>query len=165
MTKNASSIIKENDPSAKIILFGGLNLYSGDDIHLQLDKNFASQLAAMNIAQYGSAISVHAYSWKGTDTPTQDVWDNYTQSLLYYQSLFLAKEIWLTETGQEFDSSNENLQAQYLLNSHQFFKGKVTHVFWYSLYDNSWELPQKFGLVNIDGTPRTAYNAMQTTAS
>lgn len=100
MVQTASPIIRQYDPTAKIILFGGLNLWSGGDANLVLDKEFARQLAAMNIQQYGDAISVHAYPWTGQ--VQQYVWGNYTESLAYYRGLFTNKslEIWVTETGQ-----------------------------------------------------------------
>jgi hypothetical protein len=57
MVQTACPIIRLHDPSAKILLFGGLNLYSGSEIHLDLDENFSSQLVAMGIEQFGDAIS------------------------------------------------------------------------------------------------------------
>jgi hypothetical protein len=62
MVKIASPIIRQYDPTAKIVLFGGLNLWSGGDQHLELDKNFSKQLATTNITQYGDVLSVHAYA-------------------------------------------------------------------------------------------------------
>jgi hypothetical protein len=162
MSKIAYPIIRTYDPSATIVLMGGLNLYSGGALNLWLDEQFASLTSSMNIAQYGDVISVHAYSWLGVQPSTQQVWDSYTQSLTYYRNLFPNLDIWVTETGQQFDQSNQNEEANYLTNAFQVFNGKVTNVFWYSLKDNSWELPQQqFGLVNSDGTTRPAYNEMQ----
>ena len=86
MAKIASPIIREYDPSAKIVLFGGLNLWSGDDPKLELDKEFARQLAALNIEQYGDAISIHPYPWMETVEPW--IWEKYDQTLAYYRDLF-----------------------------------------------------------------------------
>ena len=159
MVQTASPIIRQYDPTAKIVLFGGLNLYSGGDPHLTLDKEFARQLAAMNIEQYGDAISVHAYPW-GQDEP--QVWDSCTSSLAYYHGLFTNKslEVWITETGQTIQADGEQGQAQYMADALQYFQGKTTHLFWYSLLDNTWE-ENSFGLISHDGTPRLTYQELQ----
>lgn len=96
MAEIASPIIRQYDPTAKIVLFGGLNLWSGDDPHLKLDKDFAQQLANMGIEQYGDALSIHAYPWEKIKS---SIWENYSGSLAYYQELYPSLEIWLTETG------------------------------------------------------------------
>ena len=156
MVKTASPIIREYDPTAKIVLFGGLNLWSGNDPHLELDMNFSSELADKNIAQYGDAISVHAYPWSKTGETT--VWQRYDEALAYYSELF-ALEIWVTETGLSIDFEGESAQAQYMHDALPYFEGKVAKVFWYSLMDNAWE-DKRFGL--IDGeTPRPAYYELQ----
>jgi hypothetical protein len=156
MVKTASPIIREYDPTAKIVLFGGLNLWSGNAPHLELDMNFSNELADKNIAQYGDAISVHAYPWLTPVEPT--VWQRYDEALAYYRELF-ALEVWVTETGLPIDFEGENAQAQYMHDSLAYFEGKVAKVFWYSLMDNAWE-EERFGL--IDGeTPRLAYYELQ----
>jgi hypothetical protein len=159
MVQTASPIIRQYDPSAKIVLFGGLNLWSGNDPHLELDKNFSKQLAAMHIEQYGDAISVHAYPWR--DQVETWVWDKYTESLAYYHELFTNKslEIWVTETGQSIEASGEDGQAQYMRDALQYFQGKVTRLFWYSLLDNAAD-QKSFGLIG-DETPRPAYYVLQ----
>jgi hypothetical protein len=162
MVQTASPIIRQCDPSAKIVLFGGLQLWSGDDVNLALDKEFARQLAAMNIEQYGDAISVHAYPWMDQVKPL--VWDNYTESLAYYRALFTSNkslEIWVTETGQSIESSGEHGQAQYMADALGYFQGKVTRLFWYSLVDNAAD-QKSFGLIGNATTPRLAYYVLQT---
>ena len=152
MVEIASPIIREYDPSAKIVLFGGLNLWSGGDSHLELDKNFSSELAYRNIEQYGDVVSLHAYPW--SETIESSLWQRYDESLAYYREL-LNLEFWVTETGHPIDFEGESSQAQYMRDSIDYFKGKATKVFWYSLVDNAWE-DKNFGL--IDGkTPRLAY--------
>jgi hypothetical protein len=164
MVQTACPIIRQQDPSAKILLFGGLNLYSGGKIHLGLDENFSSQLVAMGIEEYCDAISVHAYPW-GTVQP--QVWSSYASSLAYYKGLFTTKsfEVWVTETGQPVEVSGESGQAQYMNDTLSFFGENVTAVFWYSLVDNSWELeqanPQSFGLVGNETIPRASFRALQ----
>jgi hypothetical protein len=160
MVQVASPIIRQYDPSAKILLFGGLNLYSGTtNSNLKLDKEFASKLAAMNIEQYGDAVSIHAYPWNIQAQPV--VWDTYSKSLEYYHALFTNRslEFWVTETGQTTEHG-ESEQAQYLAEALGYFNGKVSRVFWYSLLDNSWEKPQTFGLVD-NGTLRAGYFELQ----
>ena len=159
MVQTASPIIRQYDPTAEIVLFGGLNLYSGGAPNLQLDKEFAQQLAAMKIEQYGDAISVHAYPWMNKTEPR--VWDSYTESLEYYSGLFTNKslEIWVTETGQSIEDGDVGGQSEYLGDVLGFFRGDVTRVFWYSLVDNLND-GKSFGL--IDGTlPRPSYYALQ----
>lgn len=172
MSQVAYPIIRQYDPSATILLMGGLNLYSGNDSNLALDEQFANLTASMGIAQWGDAISVHAYPWT-SQQPSQDVWGNYSQSLAYYSQVFNNMPIWVTETGQQLaldsqgqiDLDGENITAQYMTDAFQFFQGKVSVVFWYSLWDNPWEvnqtIPQYFGLLNSDGTPRPAYATLQ----
>jgi hypothetical protein len=159
MVQIASPIIRQYDPSAKIVLFGGLNLWSGGDPNLALDKEFARQLAAMNIEQYGDAISVHAYPWMNQTEPR--VWDRYTESLAYYHALFTNKslEIWVTETGQPIEAGGEQGQAQYMTDALGYFQGKVTRLFWYSLLDNAAD-QKSFGLIGNE-TPRLAYYVLQ----
>ena len=152
MVEIASPIIREYDPSSKIVLFGGLNLWSGGDSHLELDKNFAKELANRNIEQYGDVVSLHAYSW--SDTVESTLWQRYGESLVYYRELF-DLEFWVTETGHYVDFEGEIGQAQYMRASIDYFKGKVAKFFWYSLVDNDWE-EHRFGLIEGE-TPRLAY--------
>jgi hypothetical protein len=153
MVQTASPIIRQYDPSAKIVLFGGLNLWSGSDPHLALDKDFAEQFATMNIEHYGDALSVHAYPWM--KKVESWIWEKYSDSLAYYRELCPSLEIWVTETGHPVEFEGEEGQARYMCGALQYFKGKVTQLFWYSLLDNAWE-ENCFGLIG-DGTPRLAY--------
>jgi hypothetical protein len=152
MVQIASPIIRQYDPTAKIVLFGGLNLWSGDDPNLELDKEFAQELAVLNIEQYGDTVSVHAYPWSTKIEPT--VWQKYDETLDYYRKLFTL-EFWVTETGYYVDFEGEEAQAQYMRNALDYFEGKVTRFFWYSLLDNAWE-DKRFGLIDKE-TPRLAY--------
>jgi len=152
MVQIASPIIRQYDPSAKIVLFGGLNLCSGNEPHLELDKEFAQQLANMSIEQYGDALSVHAYPW---ETMTSSIWEKYSDSLAYYQELYPSLEIWLTETGYPLEYEGEEGQARYMRDALEYFEGNVARFFWYSLLDNAWE-NQSFELI-VEGTPRLAY--------
>ena len=160
MVQTASPIIRQYDPTAKIVLFGGLNLFSGGDPHLELDKNFSKQLATLNIEQYGDVLSVHAYPWM--DRPQPSIWKNYTDSLEYYKELYPSLEIWVTETGHYMhaciDVEGEGGQARYLVEALQYFNGKVAKLFWYSLQDNEEEITigKHFGLI-VNGIPRQAY--------
>ncbi len=162
MARVASQIIREYDPTAKILLFGGLNLYSAGDPHYELDWNFSSRLAAENITQFGDVISVHAYPWTNKTEPY--VWGNYTESLAKYSNLFASSnkpvDIWVTETGQNMTDSGEKGQAQYMADSLDFFHGKVSHIFWYSLHDDDESLAD-FGLIHNDGAPREAYKELK----
>ena len=153
MVETASPIIRQCDPTAKIVLFGGLNLWSGSDPHLILDKDFAEQLATMRIEQYGDALSVHAYPWM--EKVESWIWEKYSDSLEYYRELYPSLEIWVTETGHPVEFEREEGQARYMCDALQYFKGKVTQLFWYSLLDNAWE-EKSFGLIG-DGAPRLAY--------
>lgn len=159
MVEIASPIIRDYDPSAKIVLFGGLNLWSRDDPNLGLDKNFAQQLADMGIEQYGDAVSVHAYPWMEKVEPL--IWEKYSDSLAFYRELYPSLEIWVTETGHPIDFGGESAQAQYMHDSLDYFEGKVTMFFWYSLVDNAWE-DRSFGLIDGDETPRLAYYELKT---
>ena len=158
MVQIASPIIRQYDPSAKIVLFGGLNLWSGGDPNLALDTEFARQLAALNVGQYGDAISVHAYPWMDQVKPL--VWEKYNESLAYYNALFTDRplEVWVTETGQSIEADGEDGQAQYMADAVQFFQGKVTRLFWYSLLDNAGD-QKSFGLIGNE--TRLAYSTLQ----
>jgi hypothetical protein len=159
MVQIASPIISQYDPLAKIVLFGGLNLFSGNDPNSDLDKIFAQQLASRNVICFGDAISLHAYPW-GTSEPI--VWEKYAESLNYYQTLFGAAEIWVTETGQSLEASTEKGQAKYLSDAYRFFSQgniSVARVFWYSLTDSSLD-NASFGLTAPDNT-RLAYQELQ----
>lgn len=162
MAQTAYPIIRQYDPTAKILLLGGLHLWSGggNDTSLELDRNFSRQLAVKNIEQYGDYISVHAYPWNGKVEP--QVWDSYTDSLGYYRGLFQNKsvEVWVTETGKPIEEDGENGQAQYLVDAFGYFDVKVTRVFWYSLLDNG-AGEKRFGLIGNEMTPRRAYYELQ----
>jgi hypothetical protein len=156
MVQTASHIIRQYDPIAKIVLFGGLNLFSGDSPNLRLDKEFAQQLANKNITKYGDAISVHAYPWMDNVEPI--VWEKYTESLNYYRDLFGSVDVWVTETGQSLEAGGEKGQAQYLSEAYNFFSKEnvyVSKVFWYSLIDYS-DDKASFGLTENKNT-RPAY--------
>jgi hypothetical protein len=157
MVQAASPIIRQYDSSSKIVLLGGLQLYTGGSGEVQSDIEFARNLSSMNIAQYGDAISVHAYPWNKPDA----AWNtNFQDSLSSYRALFPGLEVWVTETGQNISDSGLPGQAQYLNQSLSFFKGKVDKVFWYALHDDN---PGEgdFGLVNTDNSPRGAYGNLQ----
>jgi hypothetical protein len=158
MVQTASPIIRQYDPTAKIVLFGGLNLYSGTSLNHPLDENFAGQLATENIQQYGDAISVHAYPWNESNSTV--VTQNYAQALANYSVLFPALEVWVTETGKPIHEGGEAGQAQYLAEALKYFHGKVAKSFWYSLLDNTWD-PGNFGLIGNNTTPRPAYSELQ----
>ncbi len=152
MAASAHDIIRRIDTNASIILFGGLNLYSGGDPNLVIDREFARQLAARNIMQFGDAIAVHAYPWG--NKPFSDWSIYYRNSLDYYRGLFgnQSLDIWVTETGQTISDG----QAQYLNDLLDFFRGEASHVFWYALHDENTTIGD-FGLVNADNSPRQAY--------
>ena len=135
MVETASPIIRQYDPTAKIVLFGGLSLWSGNDPNLDLDKNFLKQLAATNIEQYGDAFSVHAYSCLGRVESW--VWEKYSDALAFYRGFFPSLEVWVTETGHYVDVDGEQGQAHYLSDAVRYFSEEnVTRLFWYSLFDN-----------------------------
>jgi len=119
MVQTASPIIRQYDPTAKILLFGGLNLYSDGAPNLVLDEDFARQLAAKDIQKFGDAIAVHAYPWSGQ--VEVKVWQSYTTSLVYYRGLNQSLDVWVTETGQNMTVSGEFGQAQYLTEALNFF--------------------------------------------
>lgn len=159
MVQNASLIIRQYDPTAKIVLFGGLSLWSGGDPNLGLDIDFSTRLAAMNIEQYGDAFSVHAYPWTN-DTKSWNC-HTYDDALAYYRGLFPSLEVWVTETGHYIeDVEGEEGQARYMRDALQYFRGRVTRLFWYSLRDNPGE-EKHFGLIGDDGKRRPAYDELR----
>lgn len=161
MVKTSSPIIRQYAPSAKIVLLGGMQLYA-DSNQVQVDKEFASQLAQTNVSLYGDAISMHAYDWNQN---LQTVLGQYSQNLNYFKSLFNNLPVWITETGQPIEYSGESGQSSYLTSAFQFFNNKVSNVFWYSLYDNPDEVnlipSQHFGLLSNYGITRKSYSALQ----
>jgi hypothetical protein len=59
------------------------------------------------------------------------------------------------------DVEGEVGQARYMRDAIEYFEGRVTRFFWYSLWDNEWEVndsvqPKHFGLVE-DEQLRLAY--------
>ena len=160
MTKTASIIIHENDLNATILLLGGMNLYSAGAPNFGLDWDFSSQLADRGIGQYGDAISLHAYPW--TSDSANAFLVNYSDSLSRYQELFSNHELWVTETGQKLNNGSEVIQAGYLNQAFDFFKGKADYVFWYALHDDYFDdRIDYFGLVDDNMQPREAYTAFQ----
>jgi hypothetical protein len=159
MVQTASPIIRSYTQTAKIVLLGGLQLYS-DNTQQNVDLQFANQLAETNLSSYGDVISVHAYTWNKN---SQIIFEKYSQSLEKYTSLFPTKEVWITETGKTIEDSGEGGQAQYISDLLPFLQDKVSNVFWYSLHDNNDEVtrnpPQHFGLIGDNGI-REAYFQM-----
>ncbi len=131
MAQTAYPIIRQNDPTAKILLFGGLHLYAegNQPDQVKLDKDFADRLAATNISAYGDGISVHAYSWgKSLGSVSQ----TYSASLAYYRALFNDSfEVWVTETGMPIQpiSADEAVQAHYMIDALHYFQTNTTKVF------------------------------------
>jgi hypothetical protein len=163
MVQIASPIIRQYDPTAEIVLLGGLQLYTGGNmVTLNLDKDFARNLSYCNLTLYGDAISVHAYPWGNQES--QSVWDNYAASIADYRQILgnSSLDVWVTETGQNITDcrGNQRLQAQYLADSLGFFNGRVSHVFWYALHDEN-ATKGDFGLIQNDGVPREAYIQLQ----
>ncbi|MEM2099364.1 MAG: hypothetical protein QXU99_06465 [Candidatus Bathyarchaeia archaeon] len=158
MVQIASPIIRQYDPTAKIVLLGGLNLWSGGDENLLLDKEFSRQLSALNVGKYGDVISVHAYPW-GSNIGSW-LWEKYDESLAYYRGLFPTHEFWLTETGCPLEEAGEEGQVQYMCSATKHFSGKVERLFWYSLLDNIDDQGKSFGLLSKEA-PRTAYYTLQ----
>ena len=158
MARIASPIIRQYDPSAKILLFGGFHLFSNGSSNLDTDIAYARQLAEGNITMYGDVISVHAYTWGNNESV---VWERYTESLSIYRSLFGSLEVWVTETGKPLEEGNETITAQYLSDAYRFFSEEtdVAKVFWYLLSDYSYD-GESFGLT-IKNQTRAAYNELQ----
>ncbi|HSV48903.1 MAG TPA: glycosyl hydrolase [Candidatus Acidoferrales bacterium] len=155
MAQTAYPIISNYDPNATIVLFGGLNLYSGGDPNVALDKDFALQLASRNITQYGDAIAIHAYPWGNEMNELSKA--SYIDSLEFYQTLFPNKPIWVTETGQKITANcSEKMQADYLSFAFNFFNGETENVFWYAFYDDP---TGNFGLV-VENNYRLAFAEM-----
>jgi hypothetical protein len=162
MVHISSPIIRQIDPTAEIILLGGLQLYTGGNIdQLEGDIAFAGNLSSYNLMQYGDAISVHAYPWGPDVSPS--VWDSYKDSLEAYHDRLgnSSLDIWVTETGYNLTRSTELAQARYLQDAFGFFNGTVSHVFWYALHDENATGAGDFGLVDADMQPRDAYTALQ----
>ena len=72
-------------------------------------------------------------------------------------------EFWVTETGQSINDSGEDGQGQYLSDALGYFQGRVRHLFWYSLHDNTILFPDEkcFGLIANGTLPRPAYKELQ----
>lgn len=161
MVQSASPIIRQIDPTAKTVLLGGLQLYTGGSTtQLDGDKAFAGNLSQYNLMQYGDAISVHAYPW-GTEV-SLSVWDSYLESLEAYRGRLgnSSLDIWVTETGYNITNSTEASQARYLQDALDFFNGTASHVFWYALNDEN-QSSGDFGLIGNGLQPRQAYYALQ----
>ncbi len=159
MVRIASPIIRQYDPSAKILLFGGLHLFSDGAPNLETDKAYAKKLAEWNITMYGDVISVHAYTWGNNESV---VWEKYAESLNFYRSLFGSLEVWVTETGKPLEEGNDQITAQYLSGAFKFFRDEnvnVTRVFWYLLSDYSLD-GKCFGLT-LQNQTRPAYDEMR----
>jgi hypothetical protein len=107
----------------------------------------------LNIENYGDAFSAHAHPW----TSETNSWNfnTYDAALAYYRDLFPSLEVRVTETGHYIDVEGEEGHARYMHDVLQYFNGRVTRVFWYSLWDSQWE-ERHFGLIG-DGKPRLSY--------
>jgi hypothetical protein len=159
MAQTAAPIIRQYDPTAKILLLGGCHLYTDTDPQISLDKEFAEKVAAKNITQYGDALSLHAYTWNQSDIVL--LHQKYADALTFYRDLFGGSlEVWITETGKSIEDTGESGQATYMVDALNYFYGRVDKVFWYLLQDYS-DDPGTFGLFSGDDIVRPAYGELQ----
>jgi hypothetical protein len=158
MAQTAYPIIRQYDPNAKILLFGGLSLYPVGDINVKLDREFAAQLADRNIQRFGDVMSVHAYTFGKPSLA--DVQHGYDDSLVCYRGFFSGSlEVWVTETGKPIEENGVDAVAGYLNDALAYFDRTVSRVFWFSLHDNVNE--SLFGLIENVSNPRPAYIQLQ----
>ncbi|MCW4028540.1 MAG: hypothetical protein NWE92_02690 [Candidatus Bathyarchaeota archaeon] len=159
MAQTAAPIIRQYDPTAKILLLGGCHLYTDTDPQISLDEAFAEKVVSKGIEHYGDGISLHAYPWGKSDTVLLQ--QKYDEALVYYRELFGdSMEVWVTETGKPLEEADEAGQATYMADVIEYFYGRVDKVFWYLLQDYP-DDRRAFGLIGGDGVARPAYGELQ----
>jgi len=139
--KSASTIIKEHEPNATVVCFGGAPIGNSNIFY------WYAKVWSYGASKYCDAISIHAYNTQINE---------WNQTLLAYEEL-TQKPIWVTEIGMPassrllagFSPSLQNefmIQSFDLLNSMKFVK----RVYWYDLWGLSdGAQGNDFGLLNL----------------
>jgi hypothetical protein len=162
MIKSAYSIIKNNNPNATIVCFGGAQMFSSvfSSNSVQNEFLFYQQVWKYGAAKYCDAISLHAYNqpyynFSQIVDNGETLEQSYNNTLNMYENL-TGKPIWITETG--IPSNNwtaginysEQKQAAFLRQDFDFFASHqfVKRIYWFHLigYANRGE---DYGLLNM----------------
>jgi len=158
--KSAATIIREKEPNATIVCFGGAPM---DNYQIY---EWYADVWHYGAANYCNAISLHAYI--PLPTPLSSALaESWNQSIDAYAQL-THKPIWITEFGMPASSVipgySPALQKEFLLESLNLFSknGNVTRAYWYDLWGLSdGALDNNYGLLNLtdpyNGTPEPAW--------
>ena len=147
--RSASTIIKEHEPNATIVCFGGAPIGNSNIFY------WYAEVWSYGASKYCDAISIHAYPQYAGLMNSNEI-NAWNQTLLAYEEL-TQKPIWITEIGMPassrlltgFSPSLQNefmIQSFDLLNSMRFVK----RVYWYDLWGLSDGAEENdFGLLNL----------------
>ncbi|MGC8662500.1 MAG: glycosyl hydrolase [Candidatus Micrarchaeia archaeon] len=158
MIKSASKIIKEHNPNATIVCFGGAPI-GNENVFLWYDEvwNYGS-------GKYCNAVSLHIYQNLPFSYGGLSSWASWIDA---YENM-TKKPIWITEFGMPSASAiipglTQKGQNYFLLES-TFFFNKFTYikrVYWYDLWGLSdGNAENNFGLLNLtnpEGRPSIAW--------
>lgn len=169
MIKAAYTIIKQTEPNATIICFGGAEIFPLTEV--QQEYYFYKQVWDYGAGNYCNAISIHAYSipfYNMSQEPYQNISLEkvYNFTINLYENM-TKKPIWITETG--IPSNNYTLgvnlsqqkQAEFLTQEFNFFSNYsfIKRVYWYDLIGGT-GAGADFGLLNATSLkPKPSFNS------
>ncbi|MEM0149723.1 MAG: glycosyl hydrolase [Candidatus Micrarchaeaceae archaeon] len=156
--KSAAAIIRQSEPNATIVCFGGAPV--GNYYALQ----WYAQVWNFGAANYCNAISIHAYP-SGNELMDSAVNAAWNASLSAYEAL-TGKPVWITEVGMPSSSAmpgySASLQSSFMAQSLSFFDkySYIKRVYWYDLWGLSdGSLEDNFGLLNLSDPNSSAEGA------
>jgi len=165
MLQTAFNDIKAIAPSDTVIGLGGMPLYDSEnitiDFYTQQALSWAGQVVQLGGMNYCDAIAVHAYPYGQYYQLIQG--SLFTSNLKQYEQLCPGKPVWVTEAGQESQSTTWNAtetdQSTFLAQSYSLFQGQdVKAYIWYELNDNYTAIPNSnFGLFDNNGNQKPAF--------
>jgi len=172
MVTAAARVIHTTQPGSTVIA-GAMSPAGGSD----QPAVFLQQMYASGVGPSMDAVSTHPYSYPALPSETQD-WNAFYQLAAEHDVMVRngdgAKKIWLTEFGAPTGVGNsmvtEDRQSAIVADGLSSARARpyVGPVFLYELRDQqtgSSDRENDFGLLHTDGSPKSAYAAVQRQAA
>ena len=156
--KSSSTIIKEYQPNATIVCFGGAPI-GNENIFL-----WYSEVWNYGAGKYCNAISLHIYPSLPFSASEFSYWGSWINA---YENM-TKEPIWITEFGMPSSSAtlpglSQSMQNSFLVQSFSFFNSfpYIKRVYWYDLWGfSNGPIENNFGLLNLTnpiGKPSQAW--------
>jgi hypothetical protein len=188
MLRQSYELIKQKDPT-KIVISAGLSPTGTSDGTAQPDDLYLTWLYENDLDEYADAIGVHAPGYGSPPEAAPGSNPNFAHPSFYFRRVEqlhdimvkngdVAKQMWVMEFGwttdtvhpdRSFYAVTPEQQADYIVRAYQYAKTNwspwVGPMFVWNMPDPMWTENDEqwwWSITNPDGTPRPAYNAIQT---